>query len=146
MSGSGQLLITCSAGAWRSDTRPVIDQGPAVSPDVARRIDFGYSLDAWQVRLSFDPLAGARPDHALRGDLVDEVARMPAGRVALGTISAHCQGCSVDTLRAGVRVAAGRLGASDVVGVRCFSGTSTATCRGRAAAFARRPELDARMP
>jgi hypothetical protein len=144
-SESGNIDIHCTGTAWRSD-RALPASGPAPEPDVARRIDFGYSLDAWRVRLKFAPEAGARPAHALRGDLVDDVARMPPGRVTLGTISARCEDCSLDTLRAGVRVAAGRLGASDVVGVRCFARAAGGGCRGVAAGFAVAPDLDPRMP
>lgn len=140
-----RVRITCTGTAWRAE-HALPASGPAPDPDVARRIDFGYSLDAWRVRLKFLPDRGARPEHALRGDLVEDVARMPPGRVVLGTISARCEECSLDTLRAGVRVAAGRLGASDVVGVRCVSLASGAGCRGVAAGFAVAPELDPRMP
>lgn len=140
------VRITCTGTAWRA-AEPVPARGPAPDADVARRFDFGYFLDAWKVRLRFEPDAGARPEHALRGDLVDDVPRMPPGRVALGTVSARCRdACSLDTLRAGVRIAAGRLGASDVVGVRCFTNASESACRGVAAGFAVPPDLDPRTP
>jgi len=65
--------------------------------------------------------------------------RLPLTDAALGELVASCDGeCEERALRYGVLVAAGRLGAPDVVAVRCFRSGSRQSCVGTLAA----PERD----
>jgi hypothetical protein len=70
---------------------------------------------------------------------VHELSRLPPTHESLGDLSASCKdGCDERALRYGVLIAAGRLGAPDVVDVRCFRSASGASCVGTLAA----PERD----
>jgi hypothetical protein len=102
--------------------------------------------DAWRIRVDFLPrsprVAGGRSQ---RGDLVRDVATLPVGRVPLGDVTACCRrGCSLDSVREGVRVAAGRIGASDVVSIHCIQRNDGWMCAGTAATFEVNPDVDAR--
>lgn len=67
--------------------------------------------------------------------LVAEQAVMPVQNVVLGDLLARCGGeCSDVALRESLRVAAGRVGASDVVGVRCLYKGDELVCSARATA------------
>ena len=60
---------------------------------------------------------------------------MPLADFALGDLKTSCDGgCDERALRRGVLVAAGRLGAPDVIGVRCFNEGAGAACIGTLAA------------
>jgi hypothetical protein len=66
------------------------------------------------------------------------------GRLELGTLRARCKvdDCDADQAREGLRVAAGGLGASDLVGVRCFALDGDVQCVATLAATERDPEAD----
>jgi hypothetical protein len=87
--------------------------------------------DAERIRVSFVPLADARP---LRlpprsYDRVAETASPSVGRRALGQVSARCAStCDDAELRFALRVAAGHVGAGEVAAVKCFQDDGAARC------------------
>ncbi len=77
---------------------------------------------------------------------VTEYRLLPVGHVELGTLRASCAAdeCSADQAREGLRVAAGGLGASALVGASCFVLDGERACAGILAAFELDPETDPR--
>lgn len=75
---------------------------------------------------------------------VTEFVALPVGHVELGVVRAHCdqQACDDGQARAGLRLAAGGLGASDLVGVRCFSWGGERACVATLAVSERDPATD----
>jgi len=77
--------------------------------------------------------------------LVRELAIFPVSHLPLGDLVARCaEGCKTASVRASVRIAAGRIGATDVVGVRCVEKGRGVLCTGTAAAHEVDPESDPR--
>ena len=77
--------------------------------------------------------------------LVRELSVLPPSHLLLGDVVARCRGgCAIENVRAGVRIAAGRMGATDVVDVRCIEKEAGYLCTGSAAAYEVDPERDAR--
>jgi hypothetical protein len=87
------------------------------------------------MRAKFEPRGIPAARAPKRADLVAEVTRMPLSAEHLGTVTVACKRapCALGAVRAGVRVAAGRLGASHVVAVRCDDATEEPWCVGDAA-------------
>lgn len=122
----GEATLSCSATL----ARRAPDSAPAVGapgPDV-----FG-GLGA-AISVSFSP-AAASPGRGLRplSEVRDLPALPPSHRV-VGSFEVRCaKPCSEALLRDGLRVAAGRLGMEDVVGVRCFVWEDGTRCLGAGA-------------
>jgi hypothetical protein len=96
---------------------------------------------AGEIRMTFTAATAssrpARPAH-----LVAEQTVMPVQNVVLGDLVARCAGeCSEPAMRESLRSAAGRVGASDLVGVRCLSEDDDLVCSARATG----PEADPRL-
>jgi hypothetical protein len=96
--------------------------------------------EAFSVKVTLVPAekqpAQRRP---VPSDAVAEFAFVPPGRVVVGDIVATGEAaCSRAAVRHAVRAAAGRVGATDVVGVACVRREHGFVCTGRAA----RPEID----
>jgi hypothetical protein len=68
---------------------------------------------------------------------VREIAWLGPGQLELGNLETRCDACAELSARDALRIAAGRLGASDVVGVRCVSQGAGQRCLGVAAAWQR---------
>jgi len=108
----------------------------------AARLDDPTAAEAWRILVTYHvdeagsavpaslpPYGPSRPAAA-----VNELTDLPPSHFARGTLLAACDAsCSLDAVRASVRVAAGRLGASDVVGVHCVPDRSGWQCSGRVA-------------
>jgi len=149
-SGSAdELSCTAEVARFRSGTqvnpRPLsaprsVPQGrPAPSPSDVRRIDEPDASLAFRICLHFEPAISQFERPARTGADVHELSLMPVSHIRLGDLSASCKdGCDERALRYGVLIAAGRLGAPDVVGVRCFRSARGNSCVGTLAA----PELD----
>jgi hypothetical protein len=58
---------------------------------------------------------------------------LPPSHQLLGSLATACDACSELETRDALRIAAGRLGASDVVGVRCLAWGPGFQCAGSAA-------------
>jgi hypothetical protein len=96
--------------------------------------------EAFAVRVTLVP-AEKEPvrRHAVPSDSVHELAYVPPGRVVVGDIVAKGDTeCGHAAVRHAVRAAAGRVGATDVVGIACVHREHGFICTGRAA----RPEVD----
>ncbi len=136
-----RVVVGCSAKVARpidpESKAPVLH---AVSdPTLAsRRLDDPSGVQAWRMRADFSPSGIPAARAPRRADSVYEVAALPVAAEKLGTVSVECSRgpCSVDAVRAGVRVAAGRLGASHVANVRCVEREDEPTCVGDAALIA----------
>jgi hypothetical protein len=100
----------------------------------ARRLDDPSGVQAWRMRADFTPVGIPAARAPRRADAVAEVTAMPVAAHKLGTVTVTCSRgpCSVEGVRAGVRVAAGRLGASHVSNVRCVEREDEPTCVGDA--------------
>ncbi len=133
------LAVRCSADVARpSDEtlarRPLQAGGMGSAPDQP-------ASGTWRVLVDFTPAAGAPERGARRADLVREIPRMPPSHVKLGSLVTHCdEGCTEAGARAGLRVAAGRFGATDVVATRCVTHLEGWTCSGTPATYLRAPE------
>jgi hypothetical protein len=112
---------------------------PAPSASDVRRIDEPDASLAFRISLKFEPTV-QKFEHRPRASAdVNELALMPLADHSLGDLVASCEdGCDELALRRSVLIAAGRLGASDVVAVRCFGASSANSCVGTLAA----PERD----
>jgi hypothetical protein len=112
---------------------------PAPSAGDVRRIDEPDASLAFRISLHFEPAVSTFDRPARRAADVHELALMPLSHLPLGDLAASCEDrCDERALRYGVLIAAGRLGAPDVVGVRCFRSAAGQSCVGTLAA----PERD----
>jgi len=124
---------------WESYPVLRFAEHPAVTPVVVQRIDEPDASLAFRISLNFEPAVSIFERPARASADVRELSLMPLSHVRLGDLTANCEaGCDERALRYGVLIAAGRLGAPDVVGVRCFSAARGNSCVGTLAA----PERD----
>lgn len=108
---------------------------PAPSASDVKRIDEPDASLAFRISLRFVPAVSKFERPALSGAEVHELSRLPLSHTPLGDLVASCKGgCDERALRYGVLIAAGRLGAPDVVGIRCFSSARGNSCVGTLAA------------
>ncbi len=118
--------------SWRGDRDVLADETPWHS-----------ASEGWRVRVRFTPSKKVAWRPARRPDLVNEVAVMPLSHIRIGDVVTHCdRGCSEAAVRAGVREAAGRMGAHSVVEVHCTARGEGFECTGIAASYQIDPELD----
>jgi len=122
------------------------EDGLVCSAEVARReastpgssepsLDFGDADDellvtvASRIRIDFDS-GGVIDRRARPARDVAEFVGLPVGHVEVGVMRAHCSpsDCGADEAHAGLRLAAGALGASELVGVRCVSFDGERAC------------------
>ncbi|HVW27308.1 MAG TPA: hypothetical protein VHC69_18210 [Polyangiaceae bacterium] len=96
--------------------------------------------EAFSVKVTLVPAEERpAPRQPIPSDAVTELAFVPPGRVVVGDIVAKGNGpCSRAAVRHAVRAAAGRVGATDVVGIACVRRERGFVCTGRAT----RPEID----
>jgi len=108
---------------------------PAPSASDVKRIDQPDASLAFRISLNFEPEVSDFQRPARSGAEVHELPFMPLSHTSLGDLAAHCEdGCDERALRYGVLIAAGRLGAPDVVQVRCFQAARGNSCVGTLAA------------
>ena len=96
------------------------------------------------VAIDLEPSVKSFARRSRTADDVTEFASFPVGNVELGTLRARCSAgvCDADEVRQGLRAAAGGLGASGLVGVRCFVLDRVKTCVATLVATERDPETD----
>ena len=112
---------------------------PAPSASEVKRIDEPEAALAFRISLEFEPKVQKFERRARASAEVSELSSMPLADRSLGDLQARCEdGCEERALRRSVLIAAGRLGAPDVVAVRCFSLGAGNSCVGTLAA----PERD----
>lgn len=129
-----EVVIRCEARVARSgeDAAPL---EAAPSGATALRHDDPSGVEAWRIRVTFHPAVEPVARAPRRADAVNEVTVLPLVARPLGSLSVSCEEapCSVEAVRAGVRVAAGRLGATHVAGIRCVDVEDKPHCLGEAA-------------
>lgn len=131
-----RVVVGCDAKVARpSSGKPSKELFPANGAEASLRLDDPSGVQAWRMRANFEPRGIPAARAPKRADSVAEVTRMPISAEPLGTVTVACKRapCALNSVRAGVRVAAGRLGASHVVGVRCDDVTDEPWCVGDAA-------------
>lgn len=119
----GETALSCGATL----ARRAPDSAPPVGlpgPDV-----FGQ-LGA-EISVSFSPNR-ASPGRASRAvDAVRDLPALPPSHRVVGSFEARCASqCPEALVRDGLRIAAGRLGVEDVVGVRCYEWEGGTRCLG----------------
>jgi hypothetical protein len=108
---------------------------PAPSASEVKRIDEPDAALAFRISLEFEPQVQKFDRHPRASAEVNELSLMPLADRSLGDLQARCEdGCEERALRRSVLIAAGRLGAPDVVAVRCFSVGAGNSCVGTLAA------------
>jgi len=132
-SSSDETTITCAAevAAAEDEAAPVTAAKRAA---VSETVPLRSAGEAWEIDVKFTALQNVA--RATRSShLVNELAEKPPQNIVLGDLFARCGGdCSNAALRESLRVAAGRVGASDVVGVRCLHKGDDMVCSARATA------------
>lgn len=136
----GFARATTSARAREPLERPTAPGAAAdplaATPARARSLDDPTGEQAWRIRVNY---RGSLPPESvakqpLPADSVHEWSTVPASHRAVGTVQTECESaCSVDAMRASVRVVAGRLGAADVAEVSCVPIGEGWSCVGRVA-------------
>jgi hypothetical protein len=146
--------IFCRAGVARPtadllatrglSTRPApAAERPAPGPEAVEHLDEPSVSATFGVRVAFTPKVRGFSFPPRRADLVHELAVLPATHRALGDLVTRCErDCSQGDLRFALYAAAGRLGATEVVGVRCFSESAGSACVATAAAPELNPDTD----
>ncbi|HKO51406.1 MAG TPA: hypothetical protein VJV79_27040, partial [Polyangiaceae bacterium] len=122
-----------------SAPRSIAPGRPAPSASDVKRIDQPDASLAFRISLNFEPAVTKFERPAVAAADVHELPVMPLSHTRLGDLVASCEhSCDERALRYGVLIAAGRLGAPDVVRVRCFQSARGNSCVGTLAA----PERD----
>jgi len=108
--------------------------GEIADADKAAGYDDPTGSQAWRIEIGYQPSPGAAPRAQRPAELVGELPSVPVSHVRLGLLTSRCaRECSVDAVRAALRVAAGRLGASDIAAIECVEHPPGITCVGTAA-------------
>lgn len=97
------------------------------------------------IRIDLDPAAPSFGRRARTASVVAEPALLPVSHVEIGELRARCDAdeCADAELRLGLRLAAGSLGASDLVNVACHALEGERSCTGTLATTERDPDTDA---
>jgi len=132
LDGSERARAPLSPELARSSDGPELAAGPTQ----AAGLDDPTGVAAWKIRVSYTGRSpvGVTPVSIIPASAVHEWPEVPPSHQAVGTIVTNCsEGCTLDAMRASVRVVAGRLGAGDVAGVRCVPRGEAWSCVGRVA-------------
>lgn len=134
-------VLRCTAVAARSETpartkEPEVDPGPVPGPNAIERWDEPRASSALVIRVDFEPSVARFERRQRRASDVAEVAALPVSHRELGLLTTRCSvdECELRELRQALRIAAGGLGASDLVGVRCFGRGDERECVANVAA------------
>ncbi len=135
--GPGERHAQCSADAWGPRV-PERFVPPAVTP--ALNVDplgaaaplapaYGSVHEAWKVLVDYWPAPGRSSRAPVPPEQVSEVDFPRVGFARLGEVRARSdREVSMDTLRAALRAAAARVGATSVVAPRCIAGEEMQLC------------------
>ncbi|HEY3498248.1 MAG TPA: hypothetical protein VGK73_26310, partial [Polyangiaceae bacterium] len=113
--------------------------------DPVREPDLSFELRR-DIAVDVEPSRDGFARRARQASEVGEPPSLPVSHLALGSIRARCAlpACEADDLRLALRVAAGGLGVSDLVGVSCATFDGERQCLGTLAASELDAETDAR--
>jgi hypothetical protein len=124
---------------------PIRSNLPGLAPEQSRRTDEPRVSDAWQIVVDFERAGSRSSARAVSADLVEQRVELPLDHRLLGRIVTRCSGeCPLESVREGVRTAAGRAGARSISEVQCVTSHDHQICSGNAGAPERPPELDPR--
>jgi hypothetical protein len=113
-----------------------VDPLAAVAPGAP---GLGSALDAWRIELDFWAAPGSAPSAPRDPETIREIDFPQVGQRRLADLSAHCdEGCSVDSVRRGLRAAAAWLGGTTLVAARCIQADAAVSCLGSVSA----PQLE----
>ena len=99
----------------------------------------GSALEAWRIELDFWAAPGSAPGAPRDPQAIREIDFPEVGQRRLADLSAHCdEGCSVDSVRRGLRAGAAWLGGTTLVDARCIQTDAAVSCVGSASA----PQLE----
>jgi hypothetical protein len=140
--GRDGSVLRCSATAARPEERrvrneaPDADPGPVPGARAIGRWDEPRASASLVIRVDFEPSVERFERRGRAAADIAEVAHLPVSHRELGTLTTRCDEdeCNLRELRHGLRVAAGGLGASDLVGVRCFGRNEVRECVANVAA------------
>jgi hypothetical protein len=101
---------------------------------------------ASRIAIDLEPAVAGFRRSRRPGAEVAEFPLLPVGHVELGLMRARCDegACDAEQARAGLRAAAGGLGVSDLVGVRCAALDGELSCLATLAASESDPETEPR--
>lgn len=124
--GHQGLALRCIAYTARAEgvarLPRTADEGPVPGPGAVEHWDEPRARASLVIRVDFEPAVEhwSRPKRPAAE--VAEVVALPVSHRELGTMTTRCDAdeCQLEELRQALRIAAGGLGASDLVGVRCF--------------------------
>ena len=141
--GQASGVLSCSAvvARPRSGGASILPTATFVGTDS----DALSPLVAARIAIDLEPSVPRFTRRSRPGAEVAERAFLPVGHEELGVLRARCDvdACSAEEARAGLRAAAGALGVSDLVGVRCAPFGGERTCVAALAASERDPDMDA---
>ncbi|HKO90685.1 MAG TPA: hypothetical protein VJU61_06015 [Polyangiaceae bacterium] len=113
-----------------------VDPQAAVAPGAP---GLGSASQAWRIELDFWAAPGSAPGAPRNPDGIREIDFPQVGQRRLADVSARCdEGCSVDSVRRGLRAAAAWLGGTTLVAARCIQTDAAVSCLGSVSA----PELE----
>jgi hypothetical protein len=106
------------------------DPGPVPGPAVIERWDEPRASAAEAIEIDLELTGTYAARGVRRAADVAEPAALPVSHREVGTLTARCDSdeCSPRELRQGLRIAAGAVGVSDLVAVRCFERNETREC------------------
>jgi hypothetical protein len=99
-------------------------------PRAIERWDEPRALASLAIRVDFEPSVSHFTRRKRHATEVAEVRALPVSHRELGTMTTRCEAdeCELGELRQALRIAAGGLGASDLVDVRCFGRNDAHEC------------------
>jgi hypothetical protein len=103
---------------------------PSSVPE-ASDVSGGFGAGIW---VSYSPKHRGFERHELSPGNVRELSSLPPSHFVVGSLETECEGCDERALRQAMRVTAAKLGASDVISVRCVTLAECERCVGEAAA------------
>lgn len=135
---SADAALRCSAEVWGPVEVASFVPPPAApravnvdprAPAVPGAPPLGLVAEAWRVRVDFWPAPGQQGRPAVDPAEVAEIDFERVGQVTLGDLRAHCDSdCSLESVRVALRAAAGKIGATSLVRVRCIEEEATPSC------------------
>jgi len=135
---AGSHRASCSADVWGPRAKagvspaavsPAAAEGEPPWPAIELAPPFHEVDEAWSALVDYWPAPGAPTRSPVGDGQVVEVDFPRAGQTRFGDVRARADGpCSIDTLRAALRAAAARVGATSVVDVRCVSDDGAPFC------------------
>lgn len=132
---AGTRRASCSAEVWGprdpvafASAPPALDAGPLASAAPSRP-PLAPLDDAWRVQVDYWPAPASTPRAPVTPEQVGEIDFPRVGYARLGDVRARADApVSVFTLRAALRAAAARAGATSVVAARCVEAGGGQLC------------------